>query len=291
MTNETTTTQRQRKRGREKEISIRAPATDEPGGIAAILARTLPEWEHINEADRDKMIALAQVQAAAPDPIEVKLKRHDSGRVEVAPAGKSAALSYLKLQKAFAAPSVEAMNARSSELLLYLQSIGACNDAKFNAAASFMESMEPADQSQAMLLVQAYATHDAAIRALSQLGSSQSVDNAKLFGNLATKLLRTYQGQMDTLMRMQRGNEQVVKHVYVDNRGGQAVIAENVTGGGAASKSGPQPHAAVPIGSGATLFGADPFGGAVPVSGNIGSEAMPDARRSIAGGADGDGER
>ena len=38
--------------------------------------------------------------------------------------------------------------------------------------------------------------------------------------------------QMETLARMRRGGEQVVRHVHVDNRGGQAVIAENVHTGG-----------------------------------------------------------
>lgn len=59
---------------------------------------------------------------------------------------------------------------------------------------------------------------------------------AQTFGNLAAKLLRTSQGQMETLARMRRGGEQVVKHIHVDNRGGQAVIAENVATGGAGKR-------------------------------------------------------
>jgi hypothetical protein len=126
-----------------------------------------------------------------------------------------------------------------------------------------------------------YVTHDAAIRALSQLGSAEWVPTAQTFGNLATKLLRTSQGQMETLARMRRGGEQVVRHVHVDNRGGQAVIAENVqTGGKGNGKIDDQSHATGTAGLGPALLGADPFGNGVPIPGREGEAAMSDARRN-----------
>jgi hypothetical protein len=141
--------------------------------------------------------------------------------------------------------------------------------------------MEPQNQAEALLLVQMYVTHDAAIRALSQLGSAEWVPTAQTFGNLATKLLRTSQGQMETLARMRRGGEQVVRHVHVDNRGGQAVIAENVqTGGKGNGKIDDQSHATGTAGLGPALLGADPFGNGVPIPGREGEAAMSDARRN-----------
>jgi hypothetical protein len=117
---------------------------------------------------------------------------------------------------------------RAAELLKYLGSVSADSESRYNAALSFIESTEPQDQAEALLLVQMYVTHDAAIRALSMMGTAEWVPQMQTFGNLATKLLRTSQGQMETLARMRRGGEQVVRHIHVDNRGGQAVIAENV---------------------------------------------------------------
>ena len=148
-------------------------------------------------------------------------RKPDGGWIE--PAGKSEVLDVLKLHQTFAANSLDPVNARASELIKYLNSVGACNEGRYNAALSFIESMEPQNQAEALLLVQIYVTHDAAIRALSQLGSAEWVPHMQTFGNLATKLLRTSQGQMEALARMRRGGEQVVRHVHVDNRGGQAV--------------------------------------------------------------------
>ena len=146
--------------------------------------------------------------------------------------------------------------------------------------------MKPQDQAEALLLVQMYCTHDAAIRALSQLGSAEWVPHAQTFGNLATKLLRASQGQMETLGRMRRGGEQVVRHVHVDNRGGQAVIAKNVqTGGQQNGKRDDQSHgtATGTAGIGPALLGADPFGNGVPIASREGQAAVPDARRDESG--------
>ena len=92
-----------------------------------------------------------------------------------------------------------------------MASVGTDTTDRYNAALSFIESMEPQNQVEVLLLVQMYVTHDAAIRALAMLGSAEWVPQAQTFGNLAAKLLRTSQGQMDTLARMRRGGEQVAR--------------------------------------------------------------------------------
>jgi hypothetical protein len=49
---------------------------------------------------------------------------------------------------------------------------------------------------------------------------------AQTFGNLETKLVRTYQGQMDTLASEWRGGEQILWHIHVSNRGADAVVTK-----------------------------------------------------------------
>jgi len=197
----------------------------------------------------------------------------------IEPSGKSEMLALLKLHETFSANSIDPVNARANELLKYLGSVGADNEARYNAALSFIESMKPQDQAEALLLVQMYCTHDAAIRALSQLGSAEWVPTAQTFGNLATKLLGTSQRQMETLARMRRGGEQVVKHIHVDNRGGQAVIAENVNQGGGTAKNEDQCHGAGNSGSGPALLCNDAQGDGVPIPSRERAEAVPYARR------------
>ncbi|MBK8860256.1 MAG: hypothetical protein IPN48_04650 [Sphingomonadales bacterium] len=219
-------------------------------------------------------------------PVKVSLTRKPDGGMTIEMAGKSEALGLLKLQKTFAAISMEPVNARANELLTYLGSVNADNAPRYNAALSFIESMEPQNQAEVLLLVQMYLTHDAAIRALSQLGSAEWLPTAQMYGNLATKLLRTSQGQMETLGRMRRGGEQVVKHIHVDNRGGQAVIAESVTNGGSENgKIGEQSHATGAAGIGPALPGPNPLGQGVPIPGREREAALQDARRHESGRA------
>ena len=141
---------------------------------------------------------------------------------------------------------------------------------------------------QALRLAAGAVAPDAAIHeaahvdealAVRSLPDGEWVPTAQMYGNLATKLLRTSQGQMETLARMRRGGEQVVRHVHVDNRGGQAVIAENVhTGGKENGKIDDQSHATGAAGIGPALLGADPFGNGVPIPSRERAKAVPYAR-------------
>jgi len=70
------------------------------------------------------------------------------------------------------------------------------------------------------------------------------VNAADRYMRLALKAQTQCRATIETLDRLVRGGEQVIKHVHVDNRGGQAVIAESVQTGGQNAKIGKQPHAA-----------------------------------------------
>ena len=114
---------------------------------------------------------------------------------------------------------------------------------------------------------------------MAQLGNSDWMPNIQIYGNLGVKLMRTFQGQMDTLTKMRSGGEQVVRHIYIDNRnGGQTVVADKVTtsGGGQNARNLEQAHA---IGNGPAMLGQDPIGQGVPITGGERQEAMSDARR------------
>jgi hypothetical protein len=266
-------------------VTIPCPDTEDAGEANRILAKEVPGWDSLSKAERDELAKLIRAYRGAPA-VKVKMTRKPDGGWSIETAGKSEMLGLLKLHNAFASNSMDPVNARAQELLRYLGSVGADNESRYNAALSFIESMKPQNQAEALLLVQMYVTHDAAIRALSQLGSAEWVPTAQTFGNLATKLLRTSQAQMETLARLRRGGEQVVRHIHVDNRGGQAVIAENVhTGGQENGKIDDQSHAAGAAGIGPALLSADPFGNGVPIPSRKGAEAVPHARGDQPGSA------
>lgn len=99
---------------------------------------------------------------------------------------------------------------------------------------------------------------------------------------LALKAQAQSRSTIEALERLANGREQTVKHVHVDNRGGQAVIAENVHNRGQQNgKVADQSHGAAngPAGGGPALLGADPCRNGVPIASREGQAAMQDARR------------
>lgn len=247
--------------------------------VQASLAKSIPGWDKLAKSEKVELAKLVLEHQKARQPAKVKLSRNPDGGLAIEMDAPCEAQALLRLYRTFATNSMDPVNARASELLRYLESIGAANDGRYNAALSFIDSMEPRSQMEALLLVQMYCTHDASLRALRMLGTAEWVPQAQTYGNLATKLLRASQGQMDTLARMRRGGEQTIRHVHVDNRGGQAVIADTIQTGGQNAKTDEQSYATGCDGLSTALLGADPFGGGVPIASGEGAEALSHARR------------
>lgn len=281
---------------RRKAVAKAAPAKDQSAESGTItipvhmdasieeltrkMEQSVPEWRELAQPDRQQLVDLIMATRKMPDPVQIKLVRRDDGSVMIEHVGKSAMLAVLKLQNTFAAPSMDPVTARLTELRSYMTSVGITDDQRINAALCYVESMEPKTQAEALLLLQSYITHDAAIRAMAQLGNADWMPNIQIYGNLGVKLMRTFQGQMDTLTKMRSGGEQVVRHIYIDNRnGGQTVVADKVTttsGGGQNARNLEQAHA---VGGGPAMLGHDPHGQGVPIASGQGQETMQDARR------------
>jgi hypothetical protein len=259
-------------------ISLRETGTAEEA--KSDLANSVPGWDNLSKREQTELAELATAQLRALKPVKVTLTEKPNGSKSIGIFGDCEAQGILKLQKTFAAVTMDPVNARASELLKYMGSVNTDTTDRYNAALSFIESMAPQNQAETLLLLQMYVTHDAAIRALSMLGSAEWVPQIQTFGNLATKLLRTSQGQMETLARMRRGGEQVVRHIHVDNRGGQAVIAENLnTGGQKNEKIDDQSQATETAGIIPALLSPNSQGSGVPVASCEGQTALQNARR------------
>lgn len=101
-----------------------------------------------------------------------------------------------------------------------------------NFALGFIDSMEPRDAAETLLLTQMAATHQATMmlaRRLNQVKTMQQQDAAERALN---KLSRTYAAQMETLKRYRSKGQQTVRveRVTVES-GGQAVVGDVHHGG------------------------------------------------------------
>lgn len=108
-------------------------------------------------------------------------------------------------------------------------------------------------------------------------------DAADRYMRLALKAQAACRSTLEALGRLHQPREQTVRHVHV-NEGGQAVIADQFhhhAGGHRNAESAEQPHAAGTgaAGSGPAVLGHDAKGNGLPIPGDQGGEAMPDARR------------
>jgi len=118
----------------------------------------------------------------------------------------------------------------------------------------------------------------------SALNMGEYMDAAERYMRLALKAQAQSRATIEALERITNGREQTVRHVHVDNRGGQAVIADTInTGGSGNGKSDVQSYATGAAGSGPAMLGADPCGNGVPIPGSEGAEAVQDARRHKSG--------
>ena len=109
---------------------------------------------------------------------------------------------------------------------------------------------------------------------------AQYPDAMERFMRLALKAQANSRATLEALAKLHQPREQTVRHVHVDNRGGQAVIAETMnTGGQGNGKSSEQPHATGATGASPALPSPDPFGNGVPITSGKREAAMQDARR------------
>ena len=160
-----------------------------------------------------------------------------------------------------------------------------------SAPLAVVDGIGPRDMTEGMLATQMAAVHHAAMTMMTRTCSAPDAKGMEAYGNLATKMLRTFTAQMDTLKRYRSKGEQrvVVQHQHVNVTAEQAAVQVNASplpplpGGGMPggdSETEGQPHAITgPDASFPPLLCADPQGHALPSPGGSWPEAMPDARR------------
>ena len=103
-----------------------------------------------------------------------------------------------------------------------------------NFALAFVDSMQPRDAAEALLMTQMATTHMAMMTLARRLNYVETIPQQDAAERALNKLTRSYAVQMDTLKRYRSKGQQVVRveRVTVEN-GAQAVVG-NVTHGGKA---------------------------------------------------------
>ena len=260
--------------------------------IAARCAEHVEGWADLSAKSQADMVRLMRRtnDCQSPPGMAVHTDADNTSRICI-PDDANVTLNALRLTETMASYSQDYVNDRISDLTSFARS-GPKGGLKpksesLSAALAFVAGGNPTDTVQSTLLVQMAATHDAAMRALGCLGRSNYIEHAKVWGNVSAKLLNAYTRQAEVLAKLQRGGEQIIKHVHIDNRGGQAVVTEKVIAGGGVN--GKREEQGIGFDAlGPALLGSDPFGRVVPMSSDQGSEAVSaSSRRSASRSAEG----
>ncbi|MCV2866918.1 hypothetical protein [Defluviimonas sp. WL0075] len=109
------------------------------------------------------------------------------------------------------------------------------DDDASNFALGFVDSMQPRDAAETLLLAQMAATHQAVMMFARRLNHVEHLAQQDSAERAYNKLVRSYAAQMETLKRYRSKGQQVVRveRVTVES-GGQAVVG-NVQHGGRGS--------------------------------------------------------
>jgi hypothetical protein len=107
------------------------------------------------------------------------------------------------------------------------------NEAASNFALGFLDSMNPKDAAEALLMTQMAAIHQATMMMARRLNHTANLPQQDSAERALNKLARTYAAQMDTLKRYRSKGQQTVRVERVTVEiGGQAIVGSVSKGGG-----------------------------------------------------------
>lgn len=101
-----------------------------------------------------------------------------------------------------------------------------------NFALGFVDSMEPQDATEALLLAQMAAIHQATMTMVRRLNHTTTIPQQDAAERALNKLARTYAAQVEALKRYRSKGQQVVRVERVTVESGAQAVVGNVNQGG-----------------------------------------------------------
>lgn len=98
-----------------------------------------------------------------------------------------------------------------------------------NFALGFLDSMQPRDAAEALLMTQMAATHQATMLIARRLNHAETIPQQDAAERALNKLARTYAAQMEALKRYRSKAQQVVRVERVTVESGAQAVVGNVT--------------------------------------------------------------
>jgi hypothetical protein len=183
-----------------------------------------------NPKEQREIDAARERVAGRRRPVRTKIQSEHFGSRKFCPPHTHGDGFRIRLADALGTASADFVEAALHQLtkaVAFCDAPEAGSELELNSALALVEAIRPENEVEAALSLQMAATHRLAMELLSRLRRGSTLANARVFGGLATKLLRAFADQMETLNRTRKGGHQVIRIERVTIAdGGQAVIAQ-----------------------------------------------------------------
>jgi hypothetical protein len=196
-----------------------------------------------NEEDRNEALRCLEgyKEKRRRKPPKVRVEKSKTGKANVRFVDEDALLTAAKCAEATGTADLDLHNLFTQQVV---QTFDGCTSSKgwnqdtlqkfMNTALALLHGIQPRDEIEGMLASQMIGVHNLAMERMGRaMISDQTFRGREANINQATKLLRTFTGQMEALKRYRTGGQQkvTVEHVHV-NEGGQAIVGTINQGGG-----------------------------------------------------------
>ena len=247
-----------------------------------------PHKPEPSEAEREAISQATVRLAERPHRVALTTETIKGKLVEIGPSHSDHVGWLARLQNAFGTTSIPFARQELASLIMAISPKGADapSDAAINAVLAVVDGVQPENEIEAMLAGQMAVTHALSLELLGRARRAEELPQFESAANYATKMLRTFAVQAETLAKLRRGGEQkvTVEHVHVHS-GGQAIVGTvtHPVGGGGHAKPEDQPHAKqITHAPEPALWGENSERQAVPVASDA-ERQMPHARGSFSG--------
>jgi hypothetical protein len=192
---------------------------------------TLKALQQIPSAQRDRIKAVADKQAARADAPQMKLQMKD-GVLEVRFSYADPDLASILMMADLGTCDPNFMTEVQRQIAGHGSQGRGVDEGASNFLLSVVRGVKPRDELEAMLAVQMGAIHQATMMMAWRLNHVANIAQQDAAERALNKLARTYTMQMEALKRCRTGGQQkvTVEHVTV-NAGGQAIVGAVAQGG------------------------------------------------------------
>ena len=262
-----------------------------PAGIkpeAKKVEATPPPKPEPSDAERQAISRATVRLSERPRRVALRTETIKGKLAEIGPSHSDHVGWLARLQNAFGTTSIPFARQELATLITAISPKGADapSDAAINAVLAVVDGVQPENEIEAMLAGQMAVTHALSLELLGRARRAEQLPQFESAANYATKMLRTFAVQAETLAKLRRGGEQkvTVEHVHVHS-GGQAIVGTvtHPVGGGGHAKPEDQPHAkSISHAPEPTLWSEDEKREPVSVASDA-ERQMPHARGSFSG--------